>query len=102
MAGKGSKRRPTQVESELVDHNWDIIFGGKNLKHENDRDIINVKISNHFSADGRKEAIIIKTAKGYMVELYEKSRYVRTVDANNHSLNYAEDIAENYILGVPL
>jgi len=35
-----------------------------------------------------------------MVELYEKSRYIRTVDVTNKSLQYAEDTAENYALGV--
>lgn len=100
MSGKGSRRRPTLVEQELVDHNWDIIFGGKNMKHEHKREGISEEISKHMSENGKKEALIIKTEKGYVVELYEKSRYLRTVDVSNHSLSYAEDTAENYILGV--
>lgn len=100
MSGKGSKRRPTLVEQELVDRNWDIIFGGKNMKHEHKRGVISEEISKYMSENGKKEAIVIKTEKGYMVELYERSRYIRTVDVSERSLSYAEDTAENYVLGV--
>lgn len=100
MSGKGSKRRPTQVNQELVDRNWDMIFGGKMAKHEHKRGMITEEISRHMSENGKKEAVVIRTEKGYMVELYEKSKYVRTVDVSSRSIHYAEDTAENYALGV--
>lgn len=60
------------------------------------------EISKHWSENGKKEAIVIKTDKGYIVELYEKSRLIRTVDVSTHSLPYAEDTAENWALGILL
>jgi hypothetical protein len=100
MSGKGSKRRPQQVSDDIVDAHWDMIFGGKNVKHEHSRGIITEKISQHWSDNGKREAIVVRTEKGYMVELYEQSRYIRTVDVTQKSLQYAEDTAENWALGV--
>lgn len=97
MNGKGSKRRPTQVDQEIVDHNWDIIFGGKQMKHEHKREM-----SRYISVNGKKEGVVVRTENGYMVELYERSKYIRTVDVSTHSLQYAEDTAENYALGLPV
>jgi len=102
MNGKGSKRRPTQVDQEIVDRNWDIIFGGKQMKHEHKRGVITEEISRYISVNGKKEGVVVRTENGYMVELYERSKYVRTVDVSTHSLQYAEDTAENYALGLPV
>jgi len=101
MAGKGSKQRPRQVNWEKFNDNWDLIFGGKNMKHEkNQNQFTCEELSRYTSDNGKKEAVVIRTERGYMVELYEKSRYIRTVDVTNKSLQYAEDTAENYALGV--
>tara|TARA_B100002019_G_C20991551_1_gene460806 strand:- start:287 stop:508 length:222 start_codon:yes stop_codon:yes gene_type:complete len=73
------------------------------MSHEHKRDVgISEVISKYFSVNGKLTAEVIKTEKGYMVELYEKSRYIRTVDVSDHSLSYAEDTAENYTLGLPV
>jgi hypothetical protein len=64
--------------------------------------MITEEISKHISDNGKLSAVVVKTEKGYMVELYEKSRYVRTVDVSIHSVQYAEDTAENYVLGYPV
>jgi len=100
MSGKGSKPRPLNVSQNEFDKQWDLIFGGKNMKHQHGRGMITEEISKYFSPNGKREAIVVKTEKGFMVELYEKSRYIRTVDVSDHSLPYAEDTAENYVLGV--
>ena len=88
MSGKGSKPRPLSVSQTEFDKQWDLIFGGKNMK---------IQISQHCSKNKEREAKVIKTEEGYLVELYEKNRYTRTVEEN--SLDYAENIAENWALG---
>ena len=101
MAGKGSKPRPLSVSQSEFDKQWDLIFGGKNMKHEHKRGVtITEEVSRHLSADGRRESIVVATEKGYMVELYEKKKYIKTVDVSDHSLSYAEDTAENWALNV--
>jgi metal-responsive CopG/Arc/MetJ family transcriptional regulator len=72
------------------------------MTHEHKRGMITEEISKHISDNGKLSAVVVKTEKGYMVELYEKSRYVRTVDVSKHSVHYAEDTAENYVLGYPV
>ena len=56
-----------------------------------------IQISQHCSKNKEREAKVIKTEEGYLVELYEKNRYTRTVEEN--SLDYAENTAENWALG---
>ena len=102
MSGKGSKPRPLSVSQNEFDKQWDLIFGGKNMKHQHGRGMITEEISKYFSENGKKEAVVVKTEKGYMVELYERSRYIRTIDVSSHSLPYAEDTAENYVLDILL
>lgn len=100
MTGKGSGRRPMRVSQSEFEAQWDLIFGGKNMKHEHQRGIITEELSRYMSADGKREAIVVKTEKGFMVELYEKKRYIKTVDVTTHSEQYADDTAENWTLGV--
>jgi len=100
MTGKGSGRRPMKVSQSEFEAQWDLIFGGKNMKHEHQRGIITEELSRYMSADGRREAVVVKTEKGFMVELYEKKKYIKTVDVTTHSEQYAEDTAENWTLGV--
>jgi len=100
MTGKGSGRRPMKVSQSEFEAQWDLIFGGKNMKHEHQRGIITEELSRYMSADGRREAVVVKTEKGFMVELYERKKYIKTVDVTTHSEQYAEDTAENWTLGV--
>jgi len=100
MTGKGSGRRPMKVSQSEFEAQWDLIFGGKNMKHEHQRGIITEELSRYMSADGKREAIVVKTEKGFMVELYERKKYIKTVDVTTHSEQYAEDTAENWTLGV--
>ena len=110
MNGKGSRRRPTSKESQSsFDAQWDLIFGGKNMKKqtmesphlEHKRRVeICERVSTHWSTNGKKEAIVVRTDDRYSVELFEQSRYIRTVDCSEHNINWAEDVAENYVLGI--
>jgi len=89
-----------EISQSEFDIQWDLIFGGKNMKHEHQRGIITEELSRYFSADGRREGVVVKSEKGFMVELYENKKYIKTVDVTNHSEQYAEDTAENWTLGV--
>lgn len=100
MTGKGSGRRPMKVSQTEFEAQWDLIFGGKNMKHEHQRGIITEEVERALSVNGRREAVIVKTERGYMVECYEKKNYIKTVDVTNHSLYYARDTAENWTTGI--
>lgn len=99
MNGKGSKQRPRAVSDTDFQNNWDRIFG---MKEHKTTVKINEEIGKHWSDNGRKEAIIKKSELGFSVELYEQSRYIRTVECHDKSLSYAENVAENFCLGILL
>lgn len=104
MSGKGSKRRPFAVSNkedyikvqQNFDAQWDIIFGGKNMKHEKDKN----SISTYKSEDGTRVAEVRLGEYGYYVEFYLNDNWVEVVDVRAHSSHYAEDVAENYVLGI--
>ena len=102
MNGKGSGRRNAQVGAETFGNNWEKIFGAKKMKYDEHKTTVKIteKISTHWSENGRKEAIVMKSESGYSIELYEQSRHIRTVECHDKSLSYAEDVAENYCLGI--
>lgn len=103
MNGKGDTSRPISVDQEEFDANWDTIFGGKGAKHTRETEII--EISKHVSDNGRRSASVIRTPEGYSVELFEQSRYIRTITIDSRARaavslgQYAEDVAEEYVLG---
>lgn len=47
-----------------------------------------------------RQAQVLKNNEGYFVALYEHGKWVRDVEVYSHSLHYAEDVAENWTLGV--
>lgn len=98
MAGKGSKPRPISISQSEFDERWDRIFGDKNMEiKEHKRSVkITEEISRHWSDNGKREAVVNTSEEGYEVDLYEGSRFIRTVDCHGKSINYAEDIAENW------
>ena len=100
MTGKGSKPRPLSVSQSEFDKQWDLIFRNKNMKkYEHKRNVqIAEEISRHWSRDVKKESVLLKSENGYFVDLYEQSKFVRTIDCSGHSLQWAEDCAENYVL----
>lgn len=105
MNGKGSGRRPLAVgdKEDYIDAHakfesqWDMIFGGKNKKH---RESTRVNISTHSSRDGGRKAEVCLSEDGYFVEFFEGDVQVDVVDVRAHSVHYAEDVAENYVLGI--
>lgn len=103
MAGKGDKQRPMKVNRDTYSSNWDKIFRKAEKVHvHNDGHEILVQenISQHWSANGKRSATVVKSHKGFSVEFYEKSKLIRTTDMFEHSQQYAEDAAENWCLGV--
>ena len=102
MSGKGSKPRPMQISQTKFDSNWDKIFGGDKMhEHKDGHEILVQEIVSQFYSDnGKREAHVVKSVKGFSVEFYERSRLERTVDMHSKSLQYAEDAAENWCLGL--
>ena len=108
--GKGSKRRPMKVAYTTYDSNWDKIFGKKPKKELASKELLAAMkkdlltftgvVSEHWSENGKRHAIVLHTEQGYCVEFYEKSRLKRTVEVFDKSLQYAEDAAENWCLGL--
>ena len=99
MNGKGSKQRPLSVSQNKFDAQWDLIFGGKNMKYHRKEVTISETISRHMSANGKNEAVVIKTERGYVVELYEQSRYIQNGGLFFTFSYWAEDVAENFCTG---
>lgn len=101
MNGKGSKPRPLSVKQSEFDAKWDLIFGGKKMKYDEHKRNVNIteEVSRHWSDNGRREAVVMKGPVGYTVDLYEQSRFIKTVDCTKHSLQWSEDVAENWALG---
>jgi hypothetical protein len=47
-----------------------------------------------------RNAVIKQNHKGYVVDLYEDSRFVRTIDVSDHNIRYAEEVVENWVMGI--
>jgi len=47
-----------------------------------------------------RKAIVLKNAEGFYVKCYENKDLVKRVDVYKHAERYAEDVAENYVLGI--
>lgn len=54
-------------------------------------------ISQYWSDDKTREAIICND-DGFVVALYENNKLLETRDVRMHSLRYAEDLAENFVM----
>ena len=59
-----------------------------------------IDISDYFSYDGSKKAIVFKQDRGYGVDFYQNEEYDHTLLFTSKSLQYVEDTAENYVLGI--
>lgn len=88
------------------DSNWDKIFGKKkedkvvHVEHKRSLQIMD-RVSEHWSDDGKRSAILYDSNNGYRVECYERSRMMKEIDLSGKSLYYAEDACENWCLGIP-
>lgn len=47
-----------------------------------------------------RHALVLKNADGFYVRLYEGRVLAKRIDVYKHTERYAEDAAENYILGI--
>lgn len=59
-----------------------------------------IEISDYFSDDGSKKAIVFKIDRGYGIDFYLNKEYDHSCLFTSKSLQYVEDAAENYVLGV--
>lgn len=59
-----------------------------------------IEISDYFSDDGTKKAIVFKQDRGYGIDFYENDEYTHSLLYNTKSLQYVEDAAENFVLGI--
>lgn len=57
-----------------------------------------INISEYY--DDNRKAIVYKEDRGYVVHLFENDELKRIADVCNHSLQYAEDCAENWVMKV--
>lgn len=57
-------------------------------------------ISEFYSEDKSKKAIIVSHDDSYSIDLYENDKYYHTILYAGNSLRYVEDAAENYVLGI--
>lgn len=55
-------------------------------------------ISEYF--EDNRVAIVFKEQKGYVVHLFEDGDLKKIADVSTHSLQYAEDCAENWVMKV--
>jgi len=50
-----------------------------------------------YSNDGKRISRIMRVGGGITeVDLYERGAFVRTVDCSDHSIYWAEDVADNW------
>jgi hypothetical protein len=66
--------------------------------------VTTVRISDYHGnpedVDNRsKSAIVWKDKNGYWVDLYYDIHPCKLINVNEHSLRYAEDAAENWVMG---
>lgn len=53
-----------------------------------------------YSTDGKKHAVINTTSNSIYIEFYENEVIVGGIEVKEHSIHYAESIAENYCNGI--
>ena len=47
-----------------------------------------------------RKAIVLKNAEGFYVKCYVANDLVKRIDVYKHSERYAEDAADNFVLGI--
>lgn len=58
------------------------------------------QLSEFFSTDKNKKAVVVEHEGRYSIDFYENNSYNHTIMYNDKNLHYVEDAAENYALGV--
>lgn len=59
-----------------------------------------IELSDYFSDDGTKKAVVFRQDRGYGIDFYENAEYSHSLLYNTKSLQYVEDAAENFVLGI--
>lgn len=57
-------------------------------------------VSRFYSNDQKRYADIISSRNGYEVEMYEDDKHVHHQECWDHTRQYADDCAENWVVGV--
>ena len=57
-------------------------------------------LSSFYNKKNNRRAEIIKCDNGYHVRLYTNDILEEVRDVSGHSINYAEDCAENFVEGI--
>ena len=57
-------------------------------------------LSEYYSDDNSKKAVIVEHEGNYCIDFYENNKYNHTIMYVGKSLRYIEDAAENYALGI--
>ena len=58
------------------------------------------EIVSEFGTMEKRRATVVKSYRGFRVDLYERMEFVKSVECYDHSESYAEKVAENWVLGV--
>jgi hypothetical protein len=58
------------------------------------------KISEHYSEDGAKRALILKEGIDYSIKFYLKEAFFHQIKYKNKSIYFVESAAFNYMSGV--
>jgi hypothetical protein len=58
------------------------------------------EISEFYSDDKSKKAVIVKHNTDYTIDFYRDGKYDHSIMYAGKSLHYVEDAAENYALGI--
>ena len=58
------------------------------------------EISEYYSDDKTKKAVVIQNDKDYVIDFYSNNKYYHSIMYSDRSLRYVEDAAENYVLGI--
>lgn len=58
------------------------------------------KLSEYYSDDRSKKAVVIEHEGRYSIDFYENNSYNHSIMYNDKNLHYVEDAAENYALGI--
>lgn len=57
-------------------------------------------ISETTGSDHNRSAKVYQDHEGYFVELYQDGEAIRQVDVRDHSIHYANDVADNWNSGL--
>lgn len=59
-----------------------------------------IEISDYYSDDETKKATVFKQDNGFGIDFYSNGEYDHTLIYLSKSLQFVEDAAENYVMGI--